>query len=305
MLIGACHCATPIEADTPDSSSCRRAAPAGAPGPAWPQPCRAAPDRRSAGSRRTHLRRSVQPGRKRGTRPSAPGRPSAACVAGLMAVPVVDQLEVVEVDQQARERTAGPRGTDDLLVQAAAHRAVVHAAGDRIGARLGARAHERERRGGLVDQRRLQARCERSSKATETRRRRASRPPPPHPARRAAPAARSRPAGCASRGTLAASSRSRRRGSSGRARDPAHPRRPLGAGEQVAQPPIGVEQVDGHQVLPCAAAAPRWCTWTSSAPGPESSCASARKIASSRALVGEHRQPPHAGQQRVDASGLA
>ena len=70
-----------------------------------------------------------------------------------MAVAVVDELEVVEVDQQARERPAGARGAADLLVQAAAHRAVVHAAGDRVGAGLGARAHERERRRRLLDER--------------------------------------------------------------------------------------------------------------------------------------------------------
>ena len=70
-----------------------------------------------------------------------------------MAVLVVDELEVVEVDQQARERPAGAHRAADLLVQAAAHRAVVHAAGDRVGARLRARAHERQRRRPLLDER--------------------------------------------------------------------------------------------------------------------------------------------------------
>ena len=92
-------------------------------------------------------------------------------VAGLVAVVVVDELEVVEVDQQARERPAGAHRAADLLVQAPAHRAVVHAAGHRVGARLGARAHERERRRRLIDERRCAsstARWRRS--ASETRR---------------------------------------------------------------------------------------------------------------------------------------
>ncbi len=51
----------------------------------------------------------------------------------------------------------------DLLVQAPAHPAVVHAAGDGVGAGLGASAHERERGGGLVGERAWRARSTRSS----------------------------------------------------------------------------------------------------------------------------------------------
>src|SRR3954451_25006921 len=70
-----------------------------------------------------------------------------------MAMVVVDELEVVEIDQQAGERAARARRANDLLVQAAAHGAVVHAARNGIGPGLGARTPERKRCGGLIDER--------------------------------------------------------------------------------------------------------------------------------------------------------
>ena len=87
-----------------------------------------------------------------------------------MAVAVVDELEVVEVDQQARQRPAGPRGAADLLVQAPAHRAMVHAAGHRVGPRLGARSRERQRGRALLDERGGELDCGRSRRRVSARR---------------------------------------------------------------------------------------------------------------------------------------
>jgi hypothetical protein len=47
-----------------------------------------------------------------------PGDGAQLLVAGLVAALVVDGLEVVEVEQQAGERRAGPAGARDLLARA-------------------------------------------------------------------------------------------------------------------------------------------------------------------------------------------
>ena len=66
---------------------------------------------------------------------------------------VVDQLEVVQVDQQAGQLTADTRGATHLFVRASAHGTVVHAVGDRIRTGLSACAQQCQRRGRLVDKR--------------------------------------------------------------------------------------------------------------------------------------------------------
>ena len=60
-------------------------------------------------------------------------------VAGEVALLVVDALEVVEVDEHARERVPLADGAGDLLAHAELERAVVQQAGERVGARRGAR----------------------------------------------------------------------------------------------------------------------------------------------------------------------
>ena len=70
-----------------------------------------------------------------------------------MAVAIVDELEVVQIDNRTRQAPTGALRATDLLVQSPAHRTMVETTGDRVGAGLRARTHEREYRRGLVDER--------------------------------------------------------------------------------------------------------------------------------------------------------
>ena len=175
-------------------------------------------------------------------------------VTRLVTVTVVDELEVVEVHDHARQPPVGAMGAADLLVQTTAHRAVVQAPGNRVGARLRAGTHEREHGGGLVDKRvglldrvlvvglglaphehhhRLDLSAERQrgkqcATGASARRGRRERQP--------------RNAG----GQLA---RPDRQEAASGARHPADPRRALLARLQIAEPPVAVEHVHDHQLL--------------------------------------------------------
>ena len=156
---------------------------------------------------------------------------------------IVDELEVVEVEQQAGEASLGPRHAADLFVEATAHRAMVHAARHRIGPGFGARAQQRECAGGLVHEGRGPLRRElvelssaaahdhhdRLDFAADGKRqqqrtgRLAGRRNPRHRANQLARTVHQH--------TLAGTS------------DPRNPGRPLGAGNVVAQPAIPAEHV--------------------------------------------------------------
>jgi hypothetical protein len=63
------------------------------------------------------------------------GHAAQVVVAGLVPLEVVDPLEVVEVDDHARQRVLVAAGVGDLLAHAHLHRPVVHQPRQRVGAR--------------------------------------------------------------------------------------------------------------------------------------------------------------------------
>ncbi len=170
-------------------------------------------------------------------------------VTGRVPVLVVDDLEVVEVDQQAGERPARAHRAPDLLVQAAAHRPVVHAARDRIGAGLRAGAHQRQRRSPLLDQR---AREIDGAGLVDGR-----QPAHEHHDRLDLGSLHDRQQQHAAH--LAGGGQPRHAGgeflrvrgeeAAARACHPAHARRALGARREVAEPPLALEQVHVDEVV--------------------------------------------------------
>ena len=163
-------------------------------------------------------------------------------------------LEVVEVDQQARQRAAAARGAVDLLAQAPAHGAVVHRAGDRVGPGLGPRLHERHRGRRLLAPAHWRARRRRARAASAERR-------------------TSITTACASPRSASASSRAQLTGPGlGQPRHaggelvavggqeaapggghPVDARGPVGARDAIAEAPLALEQVHDDQLVAVAA----------------------------------------------------
>ncbi len=99
------------EAGGDPQAGCRR--PGSAARPGWSGPARPARSpgraRRRAGRRRTPRRRSGPPGRRPGSPGGGPRRPRGGPVADVVAVGVVDPLEVVDVEHQDRRAQPSQR----------------------------------------------------------------------------------------------------------------------------------------------------------------------------------------------------
>ena len=255
----------------------------------------AAQRRRWEGSRRTRRRRSGRRDRRRGTR-----RPARCTTSRSIASPAGcpwSSLTRLKSSRSIRMHESGLPVRDrtvDLLFQAPAHRAVVHAAGDGVGAGLRARAHERERGGGLLDERAREidgARLVEGGRgaAHEHHHRLDLAALRERQQQRAAQLRRWRSAAARSRRVPLR----RRQEAAPGARDPADAGRTLGARRQVAEAPVAVEQVDGRRARRARRHRARWWTCTSSAPG--ESAARARARGRSCRCRRRRRRAPSAG----------
>ena len=191
-------------------------------------------------------------------------------------------------------------------MQAPAHRAVVHAAGDRVGPSLGARAHERERSGRLIDERHgeLDRVLGIGLRAHATHE---------HHDHLDLASYRQRQQQCAAGLPRLGEPRQRRGQLTGfrgkeaapRARHPAHASRALRTGRQITQPPVALGEVHVDELVLGGRFAEMVHVHLlgpgreQQLPGepPEDPLAVV-------GAVGQQRQPPHAGQQRIGARGL-
>ena len=240
----------------------------------------ARPARRWAGSRRTRRRRSARRGRRRGTRPPAPARRPRS-----IASPAWwpwRSLTSLKSSRSISRHESGPPVRIARPISSSRRRRMARWFMQPVTGSVPASARARTSASAVAAWSTSVAASsiERSSKTTGRRRTSiTTASTSPRSASGSSSAQLVWPV-AVSRGTLAASS------SSSAARkllagpsDPAHPRRALGARQQVAEAPVAVEQVHGHQILVLGRERPRWWMCTSSAPGTDSSSrASARKI---------------------------